>query len=73
MTNECGENFMYYGNVVEIWNAVKETCSNVDNTSSIFEIKNLLDNLQQGDSLVIEYYHTLTKYRQQLGIYADTK
>ncbi|KAJ1432318.1 hypothetical protein SESBI_06576 [Sesbania bispinosa] len=36
MTHETGENFMYYGTAVEIWNAAKETYSNVDNTSAIF-------------------------------------
>lgn len=64
MTNEYGENFMYYSNVAEIWNAAKETYLNMDNTSAIFEIKSLLHNLQQGDPLVTEYYHTLTKYWQ---------
>ncbi|KAJ1392584.1 Leucine-rich repeat domain superfamily [Sesbania bispinosa] len=60
-THETGENFMYYGTVVEIWNAAKETYSNVDNTSAIFEIKSLLHDLRQGDSSVTEYYHSLTR------------
>lgn len=65
---------MYYGNAAEIWNAAKEIYSNVDNNISvIFEIKSLSHNLQQGDSLVTEYYHTFTKYWQQLDIYANTK
>lgn len=33
MTNEIGENFMFYDTAKEIWDAVKETYSNVDNTS----------------------------------------
>ncbi|KAJ1396232.1 Gag-polypeptide of LTR copia-type [Sesbania bispinosa] len=45
MTQETGENFMYYRFAVQIWNAAKETCSNVDNTSAIFEIKSLLHDL----------------------------
>jgi len=36
MTNEIGENFMYYDTAKEIWDAVKETYSNIDNTSAIF-------------------------------------
>nr|KYP76649.1 hypothetical protein KK1_020900 [Cajanus cajan] len=32
MTNEIGENFMYYDTSKEMWDAVKETYSNVDNT-----------------------------------------
>ena len=46
MTNESGEDFMYYGTAKEIWNAAKETYSNVDNTSVIFEIKSLLHDLR---------------------------
>lgn len=41
MTNEIGENFMYYDTAKEMWDAVKETYSNVDNTSAIFEIKSI--------------------------------
>ncbi|KAJ1386743.1 Retrotransposon gag domain [Sesbania bispinosa] len=71
MTHETAENFMYYGTAVEIWNAAKETYSNVDNTSTIFEIKSLLHDLRQEDSSVTEYYHSLTRYWQQLDIYED--
>jgi len=41
MTNESNENFMYY-ELQKIWNAAKETYSNVDKTSAIFEIKSHL-------------------------------
>ena len=39
MTNEICENFMYYKSAKEIWDAVKETYSNNDNTSKVFEIE----------------------------------
>ncbi|RVW48509.1 Retrovirus-related Pol polyprotein from transposon RE1 [Vitis vinifera] len=42
MTNDIGENFMYYGTTKEIWDAARETYSNIDNTSAIFEIKKLV-------------------------------
>ena len=32
MTNEIGENFMYYRMAKEIWESAKATYSNVDNT-----------------------------------------
>lgn len=59
MTNEAGENFMYYDTAAEIWNAAKETYSNIDNTSAIFEIKSLLHDLRQGDSpiTILPYSH----------------
>ncbi|CAI8601215.1 unnamed protein product [Vicia faba] len=46
MTNEIGENFMFYDTAKEIWDAVKETYSNVDNTFVVFEIKNILHDLR---------------------------
>ncbi|GAV56850.1 UBN2_3 domain-containing protein [Cephalotus follicularis] len=39
MTIKMGENFMYYQIAKEIWDATRETYSNKDNTSAIFEIK----------------------------------
>ena len=46
MTNEIGENFMYYCTTKEIWESAKATYSNVDNTSAIFEIKSILHDLR---------------------------
>lgn len=55
MTNDTGENFMYYATAKKIWDVARVTYSNVDNTSAIFEIKNILHDLQQGDSTIAEY------------------
>ncbi|RVX00497.1 hypothetical protein CK203_036922 [Vitis vinifera] len=71
MTNDIGENFMYYGTTKEIWDAARETYSNIDNTSAIFEIKSILQDLRQGDSTVTEYFNILTRYWQQLDIYEE--
>ncbi|RVW40843.1 Retrovirus-related Pol polyprotein from transposon RE1 [Vitis vinifera] len=66
-----GENFMYYGATKEIWDVARETYSNIDNTSAIFEIKRILQDLRQGDSTVTEYFNILTRYWQQLDIYEE--
>ena len=71
MTNEIREDFMYYGTAKEIWNAAKETYLNVDNTSSIFEIKSLLHDLRQDDCTITEYFNTLVRYWWQLDIYEE--
>ncbi|KAJ1401609.1 Gag-polypeptide of LTR copia-type [Sesbania bispinosa] len=73
MTNEIGENFMYYDTAKKMWDAVKETYSNVDNTSAVFEIKSILHYLRQGDFSVTEYFNTLSRHWQQLDIYEDTQ
>jgi len=46
MTNEIGENFMFYDTAKDIWDAVKEMYSNVDNTSAVFEIKSIFHHLR---------------------------
>ncbi|KAJ1424216.1 Gag-polypeptide of LTR copia-type [Sesbania bispinosa] len=73
MTNEIGENFMYYETAKEMWDAMKGTYSNVDNTSTVFEIKSILHDLQQGDFSVTEYFNTLRRHWQQLDIYEDVQ
>ena len=50
----------------EVGASHRETYSNIDNTSVIFEIKSILHDLRQGDSTVTEYFNTLTRYWQQL-------
>lgn len=73
MTNEIGENFLYYDTAKEMWDAVKETYSNVDNTSAVFEIKSILHDLRQGDVSVTEYFNTLSRHWQQLDIYEEVE
>ncbi|KAJ1416489.1 Gag-polypeptide of LTR copia-type [Sesbania bispinosa] len=73
MTNEIGKNFMYYDTAKEMWDAVKETYSNVDNTSAVFEIKSILHDLRQSDFSVTEYFNTLSRHWQQLDMYKDVQ
>lgn len=73
MTNEIGKNFMYYNTAKDMWDAAKETSSNIDNTSAIFEIKSILHNLRQDDRLVIEYFNTLNRHWQQRDVYDENE
>jgi len=50
---------------------VKETYSNIDNTSAIFEIKSLLHDMRQGEKSVTEFFITLSRYWQQLDTYEE--
>ena len=71
MTNETEENFMYYKTAKEIWDAARETYSNKDNTSAVFEIKGILHDLKQGDLPVTDHFNTLVRYWQQLDVLED--
>ncbi|KAL5540397.1 hypothetical protein UlMin_042420 [Ulmus minor] len=52
MNNDIGENFLLYETANEIWDAARETYSDNENTSELFEIEGTLHNLRQGDLLV---------------------
>jgi len=66
MTNEIGENFPLYNSAQEIWETTKEAYSHAENTSELFEIESMLDDLRQGDSHVTHYFNSLNKYWVQL-------
>ena len=68
MTNEVGEVFMFYQTAKDIWDAMKESFSNKDNTSELFEIKGILADLKQGDSTITQYFNTLNWHWQQLDL-----
>ncbi|GAV63817.1 UBN2_3 domain-containing protein, partial [Cephalotus follicularis] len=73
MTIEMGENFIYYQTTKEIWDATRETYSNKDNTSAIFEIKGILHDLRQGEMTITDYFNALMRYWQQLDMLEDIK
>ena len=52
MTKEIGEDFMYYKTTKEIWDTTRETYSDNENTSELFEVKGILNNLRQGELIV---------------------
>ncbi|KAF7828194.1 Retrovirus-related Pol polyprotein from transposon RE2 [Senna tora] len=54
MTLEIGEDFMFFDTAAEIWNAAKESYSDVENTAELFEIKEALHDLKQGRILSIK-------------------
>ena len=62
---------MYYKIMKEIWDVKRETYSNKDNTSAVFEIKGVLHGLKQGDSSVTDYFNTIVSYWQQLDVLED--
>ncbi|KAI3788025.1 hypothetical protein L2E82_00620 [Cichorium intybus] len=65
MIPDIGEQFMFYKTAQEIWEAARDTFSNQDNTSALFEIKGILNDLRQGDLSVTTYFTTLNRFWQQ--------
>ena len=52
MTNEIGENFLFYGITKESWDATKETNSSFERTLELFSAESILHELRLGDSCV---------------------
>ena len=61
MANDIGENFLLYGTTKEIWDAAKETYSNNENTSELFEVESVLHDFRQGELTVTQYFNTLNR------------
>lgn len=73
MTTEIGENFLLYSTAREIWEAVRETYSDSENTSELFEIEGKLHELRQGDMQVTQYFTQLSRLWQQLHMFKNRK
>ena len=51
-----GKTYMFLSTENDVWDAIRETYSNVENASQIFELKMRLWQMKQGDREVTEYY-----------------
>ena len=71
MTNDIGENFLLYGIAKEIWDVAKETYSNNENMSILFEVESVLHDFRQGELAVTQYFNTLNHYWQQLDLFEE--
>ncbi|RVW94084.1 Retrovirus-related Pol polyprotein from transposon RE1 [Vitis vinifera] len=59
MTNEISEDFMFYETTKEVSDAAKETYLDKENTSELFEVKRILNDLKQGELIVTQYFNAL--------------
>ena len=69
MNTDIWENFLLYGTTKEIWDAARETYSNSENTSEIFEIEATIHNFRQGDISVTQYFNILSHHWQYLDMF----
>ena len=69
MNTDIGDNFLLYGTAKEIWDATRETYSNSENTSEIFEIEATLHDLRQRDLSVTQYFNILSRHWQHLDMF----
>ncbi|XP_073226873.1 uncharacterized protein [Cicer arietinum] len=63
--------FMFLPTAKEVWEAVKETYSDIQNSSQIFDLKSRLWHTKQGDRDVTTYYNELMTLWQELDLCYD--
>lgn len=55
----------------EIWDAVHETYSKLDDSLELFSVESALHDLRQGDMTVTQYFNALTRNWQQFDMYEE--
>ena len=65
MKPTIGKTYMFLPTVNDVWDAIRETYSDAENASQIFELKTWLWQMKQGDQEVTEYY------TKMLGLWHD--
>ncbi|KAI5434139.1 hypothetical protein KIW84_021124 [Lathyrus oleraceus] len=63
--------YMFLPSAKDVWEAVKETYSNIQNSSQIFGLKSKLWHAKQGDRSVTAYYNELLTLWQELDLCYD--
>ena len=73
ITNEIGEDFTFYETAKEIWDATKTTYLNKENTSELFEVKGILNDLKREEFRVTQHFNALNRCWQHLDLFDENK
>ena len=68
MKPSIGKTYMFLPTTNDVWDAIRETYSDVKNASQIFEIKTQLWQMKQGERKVTEYYTEMVGLWQDLDL-----
>ena len=68
MKPSIGKTYMFLPSAKEVWDAVRETYSDVENSSQIFEIKTRLWQMKQEEREVTDYYTEMKSLWQELDL-----
>ncbi|CAJ2657582.1 unnamed protein product [Trifolium pratense] len=71
METGIGKPYMFLPSAKDVWEAVKETYSDIQNASQIFGLKSRLWHAKQGDRNVTTYYNELLTLWQELDLCYD--
>lgn len=71
MKPSIGRTYLFLPTAKDVWDAVKETYSDEENSSQIFEIKTRLWQMKQGDRDVTDYYMEMIALWQELDLSSE--
>ncbi|KAJ9550707.1 hypothetical protein OSB04_014752 [Centaurea solstitialis] len=69
MDLHIGKTYMFLPTAADLWKAIHETYSDLENSSQVFEIKTKLRDQRQGSLSVTEYYSVLCTLWQELDLF----
>ncbi|XP_050204868.1 uncharacterized protein LOC126654907 [Mercurialis annua] len=69
MDQRIGRLYLFYQTAKEIWDAVKEMYSDLEDISQSFEIRSKIRNTRQSTSSVTEYFNTLSELWQEIDLF----
>ncbi|KZV50861.1 hypothetical protein F511_25459 [Dorcoceras hygrometricum] len=73
MEPSIGRTFLFLPTTQEVWDAVRETYSDLENSSQIFDLKTRLWQSRQGQKTVFEYYNEMKGLWQEPDLCYDDK
>jgi len=73
MEPKIGRTFLFYKMACEIWQAVQEVYSDLENTTQSFQVRSLIRTTKQDTNSVTEYFNTLIELWQESDLFHDIK
>ena len=64
--------YLFYKTTQEIWEAVQEIYSDMENTAQSFQIRSTI-RTRQGNSSITEYYNALIELWQEMDLFHEIK
>ena len=61
MNDDIGENYLYHTTTKDLWEAIKRSYSDLENSAQMFELRNKARKIMQSDLDVTQYFNSLTK------------
>ncbi|KAL9420097.1 hypothetical protein AB3S75_037804 [Citrus x aurantiifolia] len=71
MDSIIGKTFMYLKTARDVWEAVREAYSDLENQSQLYELNTCMWKMQQGNRDVTAYYNDMMAVWQELDLFED--